>query len=95
MKNINYTELKGADLYYYFTMDHPNLEYRGLVSLLPLTGIDFDDACKILERSVEKGMKLIAVYPAVKDIDTSGMEFIGGIPDGALFLALVKKQTDR
>lgn len=82
---IDLTKLKGEDLLHYFTTDHPDEEYRSVVGLLPYV-VEFDKACKLLERSVREGKTFVAVYPGIEDVDTSGMEYIGEIIDGGLYL---------
>lgn len=51
---------------------------------------DVERLANIVERINKEGKTLVAVYPGVpelmKDIDTSKMELIGAIIDGALYL---------
>ena len=54
--------------------------------LLSYATIDFDKAIQILERVVRTDKKLVAVYPGIEQIDTTGMEYIGSIIDGALYI---------
>jgi len=86
MKPIDYKKLKGEDLFYYFTVDHPDKEYSSIVSLLPYAVMDLDKAFALLERSVRENKRFIAVYPGIEDVDTSKMEYIGDIMDGGLYL---------
>lgn len=44
MNRIDYKKLKGEDLFYYFTTDHPDKDYSSVVSLLPYALMDMDDA---------------------------------------------------
>lgn len=86
MRKIDYTKLKGEDLFYYFTHDHPNEEYRSIVSLLPYALMDIEKAYSLLERCVKENKTLVAVYPEMDITDTSGMQFVGEILDGGLYL---------
>jgi hypothetical protein len=51
---------------------------------------DLGKAIEIRDRIAREGKKLVAVYPGVPElmvgIDISGMELIGGIMDGGLYL---------
>ena len=86
MNKIDYKKLKGEDLFYYFTTDHPDKEYSSIVSLLPYVLMDLDKAFALLERSVRENKKFVAVYPGEEKTDTSTMEYVGSIPDGMLYL---------
>lgn len=88
MEKIDYKTLKGEDLYTYFLTDHPDREYGRTVALLPVaTGWDSAKAFNILERSVAEDKQLVAIYESYDgNIDTSDMEYIGPIDDGALYL---------
>lgn len=87
MKTINYRLLKGKDLFSYFLQDHPDKEYASIVALLPVATLwDLDKAFKLLERSLDENKQFIAVYPGIAEVNTTGMEFIGEIQDGALYL---------
>lgn len=82
-----YKHLKGESLFYYFTQDHPDKDYSSVVALLPVaTCWDMEKAYKLLERSITENRQFIAVYPGIEDTDTSRMECIGEIIDGALYL---------
>lgn len=83
MKKIDYTKLKGEDLFNYFTTDYPDEEYRSIVALLIYA---VNDPYAFLEKCVKEGKTLVAVYPGIEKIDTSKMEYVGEIPDGMLFL---------
>lgn len=66
--------------------EFPDRELSSLVMLLSYATIDFDKAIQILERVVRTDKKLVAVYPGIEQIDTTGMEYIGSIIDGALYI---------
>lgn len=86
MNKIDYNELKGETLFDYFTIDHPDKEYSSIVSLLPYALMDMGKAYSMLERCVRENKVLIAVYPGEEKTDTSGMEYVGSIPDGELYI---------
>ena len=86
MKKIDYTKLKGEDLFYYFTNDHPDEDYRSVVSLLPYATMDLNKAFSILEKCVKENKTLIAVYPGIEKVDTTDMEYVGEIHDGMLYI---------
>lgn len=86
MKKIDYTKLKGEDLFYYFTHDHPDEDYRSVVSLLPYAAMDLNKAFSMLEKCVKENKTLIAVYPGIEKVDTADMEYVGEIPDGMLYV---------
>ncbi|MPM43990.1 hypothetical protein SDC9_90668 [bioreactor metagenome] len=85
MKRQDIQKLRGEDLFYYFTHDHPDEEYRSIVALLPYALMDIEKAYNLLERYVNENKTLIAIYPGIKNVDTSGMEYIGNIMDGGLY----------
>ena len=86
MDKIDISNLKGADLFWYFTNDYPDEDYSSAVKLLPYATMDFEKAYDILERIVRDGKKLVAVYPGIEETDTSKMEFVGSIEDGGLYI---------
>ena len=86
MKTIDFTKLKGEDLFWYFTKDYPDEDYSSVVRLLPYATMDFEKAYEILERIVREGKKLVAVYPLLEETDTSKMEYVGSIMDGDLYI---------
>lgn len=83
MKKIDYTKLKGEDLFYYFTHDHPDEDYRSVVALLVYAS---NEPHAFLEKCVKENKTLIPVYPGIEKIDTAGMEYVGEIPDGMLYM---------
>ena len=88
MKKIDLTKLKGEELFFYFINEHSDKDYSSIVALLPCaTAWDEEKAYSILERVVQENKTLIAVYPGIDDIDTSKMEFVGGIMDGDLYIS--------
>ncbi|MDR0661214.1 MAG: hypothetical protein LBG19_10565 [Prevotellaceae bacterium] len=86
MSKIDYKKLKGEALFYYFTTDHPDKDYSSIVSMLPYATMDLDKAYSILERCIRENKILIAVYPGEEKTDTSGMEYVGSIHDGGLYI---------
>ena len=85
--NIDPRGLTGEALYAYFTIDNNDAEYASLVRLLPYAAGSMRKACEILERSVKESRKLRAVYPTYDKEPPASWEYIGDIPDGALYLA--------
>ena len=83
---MDITTLKGEDLFYFFTHDYEDKDYGSIVSLLQTAVGDANEAYSLLERVVSEDKKFIAVYPSVEDINTSNLEFVGSIPDGALYI---------
>lgn len=83
---INPKELSGEDLLYYMTNDYPDKDYSSIVELLPLACGDIDKAYSILEKSVNENKILVAVYPGEGETDTSDLDLIGEIQDGALYI---------
>jgi nanoRNase/pAp phosphatase (c-di-AMP/oligoRNAs hydrolase) len=81
-------KLRGEDLFYYFTHEHPDKDYASVVELLPYALLwDMEKAYSVLERVVKENKTLVAVYPAFGNIDTSGMEYVGDILDGGLYIS--------
>lgn len=83
MKKIDYTRLEGEDLFYYFTHDHPDEDYRSVVALLIYA---VNEPYAFLEKCVKDGKTLVPVYPGIEKVDTVGMKYVGEIPDGALYM---------
>ena len=48
MKTIDFTKLKGEDLFWYFTNDYPDEDYSSVVQLLPYATMDLEKAYEIL-----------------------------------------------
>lgn len=86
MSKIDYKKLKGEDLFYYFTTDHPDKEYSSVVGLLQYAFDNPKDAFALLERCIQEDKVLFAVYPGEEKTDTSGLEYVGSIPDGSLYI---------
>lgn len=84
---IDVHTLKGEDLYYYMTRVHPDWAVRSMVSLLSYAVMDSDKMHSILERMVASGKSLVAIYPGLGEKPTPDMEYLGSIPDGALYLS--------
>lgn len=83
---IDVNALKGEDLYYYMTRVHPDWKLRSMVSLLSYAIMDSDKMHSTLERMVASGKSLVAIYPGLGEEPTPDMEYLGSIPDGALYL---------
>ncbi|HCY42233.1 MAG TPA: hypothetical protein DHV48_12900 [Prolixibacteraceae bacterium] len=87
MVTLDYKQLEGEALFYYYLLDHPDKEYASVIALLPYAVSDPDKAYELLAQAVRENRKFIAVYPGIEEVDTSRMDFIGGIIDGGLFLS--------
>ena len=84
---IDIKKLKGIDLYYYITSDeYPDKNFSEAVSLLMYAQPNRDEALKLLEEVVKKSKRLVAIYPGMGDVAPQGAEFVGDIPDGALYV---------
>lgn len=85
---IDPRQLTGEALFAYYTVGNRDRDYAGVVGLLPMaTAWDAAKTYEILERSVKEGRKLRAVYPDYDKAPPASWEYIGGITDGALYLA--------
>lgn len=85
--DIDVKKLKGLDLYYYLTSEYSGTEYAETVSLLMYAEPDREKALALLEKMVQDGKRLVAIYPGNGDVVPRGAEFVGDIPDGALYIA--------
>lgn len=85
--DIDVKKLKGIDLYYYLTSEYSGTEYAETVSLLMYAEPDRGKALKLLEKMVQDGKRLVAIYPGNGDVVPKGAELVGDIPDGALYIA--------
>ena len=72
----------GIELFDFYTSR--NDEYSSIVKILPLS-IGYDKALRLLERLEKEGKHLTALYGP--DVETSTLEYVGEISDGALFIA--------
>ena len=48
---------------------------------------DREKALALLEKMVQDGKRLVAIYPGNGDVVPRGAELVGDIPDGALYIA--------
>lgn len=85
--DIDVKKLKGLDLYYYLTSEYSGTEYAETVSLLMYAEPDRETALALLEKMVQAGKRLVAIYPGNGDVVPKGAELVGDIPDGALYIA--------
>ena len=85
--DIDVKKLKGLDLYYYLTSEYSGTEYAETVSLLMYAEPDREKALALLEKMVQHGKRLVAIYPGNGDVVPKGAELVGDIPDGALYIA--------
>ena len=85
--DIDVKKLKGLDLYYYLTSEYSGTEYAETVSLLMYAEPDRAKALALLEKMVQDGKRLVAIYPGNGDVVPRGAELVGDIPDGALYIA--------
>jgi hypothetical protein len=84
--NIDINKLSGDDLFIYFTQDHPDKEYSSIIALVPYAlSHDIKAVNELLLRSVRENKKFVAFYPEFDEHKPNG-EYIGDIPDGALYL---------
>ena len=83
---IDPRQLTGEALYAYLTDRSRDADYAGVVGLLPFAVESIEAAYEILERSVKEGRKLRAVYAGYDKPAPSTWEYVGDIPDGALYL---------
>ena len=80
-------KLKGEDLYLYVTELHTDREFAEMVELMAYALMyDMDKVYSTLEDVVQKGKKIIAIYPGSGDVVPQGANLIGTIPDGALYV---------
>lgn len=80
-------KLSGSMLVAYCQNDHPNREFRSQVQLLIYAAGNIDIAGKYLEKLFNNDLSLVAFYPSIDSKDKiQGMEKIGTIPDGCLYL---------
>lgn len=84
--DIDIKKLKGIDLYYYLTSEYSGTEYAETVSLLMYAEPDKNKALRLLEKMVQDGKRLVAIYPGNGDIVPKEAELVGDIPDGALYV---------
>ena len=85
--DIDVKKLKGIDLYYFLTSEYSGTEYSETVSLLMYAEPDREKALALLEKMVQDGKRLVAIYPGNGDVVPKGAELVGDIPDGALYIA--------
>ena len=85
--DIDVKKLKGLDLYYYLTSEYSGTEYAETGSLLMQAEPDREKALALLEKMVQDGKRLVAIYPGNGDVVPRGAELVGDIPDGALYIA--------
>lgn len=84
---IDVKALSGEDLFYFMTSsEYADTEYSAVVALLPYATMDMGKAIEILERVVRSDKVLVPVYPGIGDEPIDEMEFVGTIPDGALYI---------
>jgi hypothetical protein len=88
IKDIDLTKVSGKVLFDYFTSTYPDKDYSSVVSMIPYAVMDFEKACELLEKAVKESKTFVAIYPGFDKTDTSKMEYVGSIPDGALYLML-------
>lgn len=86
MEKIDFTKLKGEDLFYYFTNDHDNKEYSSIIAMLPYAVNEKDKALALLERVVRENKTFVVVYPGEEKTDTSQMEYVGQVHDGVMYI---------
>lgn len=86
MGKIDFTKLKGEDLFYYFTNDHEDKDYSSIIAMLPYAVNEKDKALTLLERVVREKKTFVVVYPGEEKTDTSQMEYVGQVPDGVMYI---------
>lgn len=84
--SIDVKTLKGIDLYYYLTSEYSGTEYAEAVLLLMHAEPNRDKAFALLEKMVQDGRHLVAIYPGLGDVVPNGAEFVGNIMDGSLYI---------
>ena len=84
--DIDVKKLKGLDLYYYLTSEYSGTEYAETISLLMYAEPDRVKALTLLEKMVQDGKRLVAIYPGNGDVAPKDAELVGGIPDGSLYI---------
>ena len=86
MNKIDYESMSDEQLMdFLIFFKHENEDYESAIHLLPYaTMYDMEKIRSVLGK-IEKRI-LIAVYPGEEKTDTSGMEYIGSIPDGELYI---------
>ncbi len=79
--------LKGEALFDYMATQYSNEEYRSIVKMLPYAlNFDFNEACKLLEKTIEEGLTLVVIYPSQGESAQENWKFIGDVIDGAMYL---------
>ncbi|GAE14605.1 hypothetical protein JCM6292_767 [Bacteroides pyogenes JCM 6292] len=82
---IDIKKLKGEDLFYYI-VDNGEREFAEAAQLLMYAEPDRDKALVLLEKMIQDGKRLVAIYPGNGDVPPKSAELVGDIPDGALYL---------
>lgn len=84
-QKINPKKLSGLDLYYYYTIDHPDEDYRSVIQMLPIAAGSMEVAIYYLERATKGNRKICVCYPPSETVP-DGAEIIGSVPDGVMYL---------
>lgn len=89
MNKIDFTKLKGEELFFYFTNEQADKDYASVVALLPYALMDMEKAYSVLELVVKENKTLVVRYPEVEgfDFDVSNMEYVGDVYDGAIYIS--------
>lgn len=87
VKNYDFLKMSDEDLLVFLMgFQDKDEETESLVRMLPYAVMyDMKKARSILEET-QGGKTLVAVYPEIEETDTSKMEYVGSIQDGALYL---------
>ena len=85
-KKIDLTQLHGEDLFLHLTEKIEDEDYRDTVSLIAIAIPDRNEMLAFLEKTIKDGRRLYAIYPGLKQRPSSGMDLVGAIPDGALYV---------
>lgn len=82
--------MTGEQLFEHYSRQ--NTEYASIVKLLPYATGSIEKAYDLLERCIKEKKRLYAFYPGISEMtfeeldQISGIEAIGSIIDGCLFL---------
>lgn len=87
LKDIDIARISNDDLLFFVQeFEHKDKDLTSIIKMLPTaTGHNTKKLRDILQK-IKDGKKPIVVYPGIDDVDTSGLEYVGEVNDGAIYL---------
>ena len=87
LKDIDIARIGDVDLLNFIhNFKHKDKEFESIIKMLPTAVGYHSNKLRYMLKQIKDGKKPIVVYPGIENVDTSKLEYVGEVDDGAMWL---------